>query len=161
MNIFVLDLDIKKCARYHCDQHVVKMILESAQIACTALNERGFTTPYRSTHVKHPSVLWAGTSYDNLQWLKKLARALNKEYQYRYRTSKNHGSFGVIEQIEGMRFESTGLTDFPQTMPERFRVPGDPVKAYRNFYVGEKLRFARWTRRRKPAWIDELNKEEK
>ena len=161
MNIFVLDLDIEKCARYHCDQHVVKMILESAQIICTALNERGFTTPYKSTHVKHPSVVWAGASYANLKWLKRLARALNKEYRYRYRTSKNHGSFAVIERIEGMKFDSTGLTDFPQAMPERYRVPGDPVEAYRNFYIGEKLRFARWTRRRKPAWIKERKKEEK
>jgi hypothetical protein len=29
------------------DQHVVKMILESAQILCTALNKKGFSTPYK------------------------------------------------------------------------------------------------------------------
>jgi hypothetical protein len=153
MNIFVLDLNVETCARYHCDQHVVKMILESAQIACTALNERGFRTPYKSTHVKHPCVLWAGTSFANLQWLKKLARALNREYRYRYRTSEDHSSVAVIDQIEGMKFESTGLTAFAQAMPEKYKVPGDPVRAYRNFYVGEKLQFARWTRRRRPAWI--------
>jgi hypothetical protein len=28
MNIFVLDWDVKKCAEYHNDKHVVKMILE-------------------------------------------------------------------------------------------------------------------------------------
>jgi len=155
VNIFVLDIDIEKCARYHCDQHVVKMILESAQIACTALNLKGFTTPYRSTHVKHPCVQWAGASFANLQWLKKLARALNREYRYRYRTSEDHLSLAVIDRIEPMEFASTGLTDFPQAMPEEYRVPGDPVQAYRNFYVGEKLRFARWTRRRRPAWIAE------
>jgi len=155
MNIFVLDFNIEKCARYHCDQHVVKMILESAQIACTALNARGFTTPYKSTHVKHPCVLWAGTSFANLQWLKELARALNREYRYRYRRDEHHSSLAVIDQIEGLTFESEGLTDFPQVMPEQYRVPGDPVQAYRNFYVGEKLRFARWTRRRRPAWIEQ------
>jgi len=155
MNIFVLDLNIKKCARYHCDQHVVKMILESAQIACTALNEKGFMTPYKSTHMKHPCVLWAGASFANLQWLKKLARALNREYQYRYRTSEDHSSFTVVDQIEGMKFESIGLTDFPQAMPEQYKVPGNPVQAYRNFYVGEKLQFARWTRRRRPTWLEE------
>jgi hypothetical protein len=155
MNIFLLDLNIEKCARYHCDQHVVKMILESAQIACTALNEKGFTTPYKSTHVKHPCVLWAGASFDNLRWLKKLAKALNREYRYRYRTSVDHSSLAVINQIEGIKFESTGLTEFPQAMPEEYKVPGDPVQAYRSFYVGEKLQFARWTRRRRPAWIEE------
>ncbi len=154
MNIFVLDFNIEKCARYHCDQHVVKMILESAQIVCTALNEKGFTTPYRSTHVKHPCVLWAGTSFANLQWLKRLARALNREYRYRYRRSGDHSSLAVIDQIEDFTFESEGLTDFPQVMPERYRVPGDTVQAYRNFYVAEKLRFARWTRRKRPVWIE-------
>jgi hypothetical protein len=156
VNIFVLDLDIEKCARYHCDQHVVKMILESSQIACTALNERGFVTPSRSTHVKHPCVLWAGESFANLQWLKKLARELNREYRYRYSTSQDHSSLAVIDHIEGIKFESVGLTDFPQAMPEKYKVPGDPVQAYRRFYVGEKMRFARWTRRRRPSWIAKI-----
>lgn len=160
MNIFVLDLDIEKCARYHCDQHVVKMILESVQIACTALNEKGFQTPYRSTHRQHPCVLWAGRSFANLQWLLQLAEALNREYQYRYRTSKDHGSLEVIDQIREMRFESIGLTAFAQAMPEAYKVPGDPVQAYRNFYVGEKLRFARWTRRRRPAWIKTIARQQ-
>lgn len=35
MNIFVLDLDPVKCAEYHCDKHVIKMTLETAQILCT------------------------------------------------------------------------------------------------------------------------------
>ena len=153
MNIFVLDLDIETCARYHCDQHVVKMILESAQIACTALNKKGFETPYKSTHMKHPCVLWAGASFSNLQWLLKLARALNQEYRYRYQKAKDHSSLAVIDQIQGMMFESIGLTEFPQAMPKQYKVLGDPVQAYRNFYVGEKLKFARWTRRRRPAWI--------
>lgn len=156
MNIFVLDLNTEKCARYHCDQHVVKMILESAQIICTALNKKGFRTPYKSTHVKHPCVLWAEASYANLQWLKKLTRALNREYQYRYGKSKVHRSLGVIDQIEGMKYKSKGRTEFPQAMPEQYRFPGDPVQAYRNFYVGEKLKFARWTRRRKPSWIKDI-----
>lgn len=153
MNIFVLDLDVEKCARYHCDQHVVKMILESVQIACTALNIRGFTTPYKPTHMKHPCVLWAEASYANLQWLKKLTRALNHEYRYRYMTREDHSSIKALHQIEGMTFESTGMTAFAQAMPERYRVPGDPVQAYRRYYAGEKLRFARWTRRRIPGWV--------
>ena len=67
MNIFILDLNTERCARYHCDQNVVKMILESTQIVCTVLNQKGFATPYKPTHTKHPCVLWAGESYDNLQ----------------------------------------------------------------------------------------------
>ena len=36
MNIFVLDRDPEVAARYHCDKHVCKMILEAGQMLCTA-----------------------------------------------------------------------------------------------------------------------------
>ena len=36
MNIFVLDKDPVKAAQYQCDKHVVKMIVESAQMLSTA-----------------------------------------------------------------------------------------------------------------------------
>ncbi len=152
MNIFILDKNIKKCAAYHCDQHVVKMILESVQMLCTALNKKGFTTPYKSTHVKHPCVLWVEESYDNFTWLQNLAIALNDEYAYRYNKKTDHKSMSVLPQIKQHRFESNGLTEFAQAMPDEYKVPGDAVRAYRQFYLGEKMGFATWTRRRKPAW---------
>jgi hypothetical protein len=152
MNIFVLDTDIERCARYHCDAHVSKMILESVQILCTALNQRGFSAPYRSTHIHHPCVRWAGQSFDNFRWLARLARALNSEYRYRYARSRDHASIAVLDRLEGFRFESAGITEFAQAMPDQYKVPGDAVSAYRAFYLGEKLAFARWTRRRPPRW---------
>jgi len=47
MNIFFLDFDVKKCAEYHCDKHVVKMILETAQLLCSAHHVTGGTAPYK------------------------------------------------------------------------------------------------------------------
>ncbi len=152
MNIFVLDHDINRCARYHCDRHVNKMILESVQILCTALNKKGFDTPYRSTHAKHPCVLWAEQSYDNFLWLARLAKALNREYRYRYRRDRDHASIDVLKQISALHYEAVGLTEFAQAMPEHYKVPGDPVAAYRGFYLGEKAAFAAWTRRSPPPW---------
>ena len=35
MNLFYLDEDLDKCAEYHVDNHVNKMILEAAQLLCT------------------------------------------------------------------------------------------------------------------------------
>ncbi len=80
MNIFVLDRNIRKCAQYHCDQHVSKMILESIQMLCTCLNKKGVSTPYKSTHLKHPCVLWLDESHSNFLWLKELALELNREF---------------------------------------------------------------------------------
>ena len=36
MNIFFLDKDPRECARQHCDKHVVKMVIETAQLLSTA-----------------------------------------------------------------------------------------------------------------------------
>lgn len=155
MNIFVLDHDIAKCAQYHCDQHAVKMILESVQILCTALNNKGFDAPYKSTHVKHPCVIWVESSYDNFKWLAKLAFALNEEYKYRYDKKQDHKSIAVLKTIQHKKFEfeSLGLTPFPQAMPDKYKVANDPIAAYRNFYIGDKMRFAKWTKRDIPDWI--------
>lgn len=153
MNIFILDKDIKKCAQYHCDQHVVKMILESAQLLCTSLRKKGFEPPYKSTHPKHPCTLWLEESYDNHLWLRELMRELNEEYKYRYNKEADHSSMKVLEAIKDMKYESNGLTEFPQAMPDEYKCPGDPVKAYRAFYCGDKKKFAKWTRRPKPSWF--------
>ncbi len=153
MNIFVLDENIERCAHYHCDQHVVKMILESVQMLCTTLNKKGFVTPYKSTHVKHPCVLWVEQSYDNFVWLKQLCEALNQEYRYRYNKSSDHKSMAVLAQLEGITYPANGLTDFAQAMPEQYKLPGDAVQAYRSFYRAEKMAFARWTKRSLPEWL--------
>ena len=125
MNIFILDKDIQTCARYHCDRHVNKMILESVQILCTVLNERGFVTPYKSTHRQHPCIHWVNRSYEK---------------------DRDHASIKVLGDILHHRYESLGLTEFAQAMPDHYKVSGDPVAAYRAYYLGEKDRFARWSR---------------
>jgi hypothetical protein len=155
MNIFILDENIEKCAEYHCDKHVIKMILESVQMLCTALNKKGFTTPYKSTHVKHPCVLWVEDSFDNFVWLRKLALALNNEYRFRFEKETDHNSILVLDEISSYKYDSCGLTEFAQAMPDKYKVPGDAVKAYRRFYLGEKMGFAKWTKRSVPDWIVE------
>ena len=75
MNIFYLDEDPVLAAQMHCDKHVVKMILESAQLLSTAhllidgdelADERGL---YKATHKNHPSSKWVRDSSENYEWL--------------------------------------------------------------------------------------------
>lgn len=153
MNIFVLDLDIQRCARYHCDQHVVKMILESVQILCTAMNKSGSRTPYKSTHINHPCVHWVERSTTNFEWLKTLALCLNDEFRYRFGRQDDHKSIAVLNALPAPVGTVAGLTEFAQAMPIQYKVQGDAVQAYRNFYRYEKSTFARWTRRRRPRWM--------
>ena len=82
MNIFYLDEDPRLCAQYHCDRHVIKMILESAQLLCTAVNILAGeqVTPYKSTHVNHPCSIWVRESFDNWNYVWNLAKHLEVEW---------------------------------------------------------------------------------
>ena len=50
MNIFVLHKNPIEAAKMACDKHVVKMILETAQMLCTVAHAHGFEAQYRATH---------------------------------------------------------------------------------------------------------------
>ena len=88
MNIFVLDNDINICAKYHCDKHVIKMILESAQMLSSVVRLNGHDIGYKLTHQNHPCTIWARKSLSNYLWLFQLTDSLNSEYRYRYSKAK-------------------------------------------------------------------------
>ena len=48
MNIFFLDEDPKYAAQMQCDKHVVKMVLETAQMLSTAARAQGHKVGYKS-----------------------------------------------------------------------------------------------------------------
>jgi hypothetical protein len=151
MNIFVLDTDPRLAAQYHCDQHVIKMILESAQMLCTALRTHGAEPPYQTTHPKHPCTLWAQQTRSNWLWLKELAFHLNEEYQARYQKSMPHKSWLIIEELEPDVIPEGPLTPFVQAMPNEYK-HASPVTAYRQFYCGDKSSFATWKYSETPFW---------
>jgi hypothetical protein len=155
MNIFILDNDISKCALYHCDRHVVKMILESAQMLSTVVRGSGVDSGYKITHLKHPCTLWVGDSLSNWKWLCELATALNQEYKFRFGKKINHKSYDLIQSLPSPKIPDRGLTSFAQAMPEKYK-NRIPVVAYRNYYLGEKSHLFSWTKRAKPPWIKDL-----
>jgi hypothetical protein len=152
MNIFVLGHTPKDCALYHTDKHVVKMILESAQMLCTAINESGGIAPYRSTHINHPCNIWARTSIQNWCWLKNLTYSLNEEYKFRY-GDKEHKSWLAIKDLPLPNLPDIGFTPFAQAMPDQYKDPTNPVKAYREYYKNEKQHLFSWKKRNTPGWI--------
>ena len=143
MNIFVLDTNPALAAQYQCDKHVVKMVLESAQILSTICGG-----PYKPTHANHPCVLWAKSCITNYNWLLRHAKALCAEYTHRY--GKKHKCEDVINSIHPPRL-SVGITPFVQCMPAEYQ-DKDPVQAYRKYYRGDKAGFAKWTKRDEPFW---------
>jgi hypothetical protein len=150
MNIFILDKNPKTCAEYHCDKHVVKMILESAQMLCTVLSQNNIEVPYKPTHAKHPCTIWASQSVANFNWLRDLSKFLNDEYKLRYDKKINHKSYDVIKSLPDYKHKCLDLTAFAMAMPDEYKCD-NPVVAYRNYYKQDKKNIATW-KNKTPEW---------
>ena len=164
MNIFYLDRDPIIAAQMMCDKHVVKMILESAQMLSTAhrvldgdeyANETGL---YKLAHKNHPSTIWVRSSNEHYAWLYKHMIALMKEYTYRY--GKHHATERLIVPLKQQPKYITvsGYIDPPQCMPDQCKKE-DTVTSYRTYYIIEKVKIATWNKKRSAPkwWKDNLN----
>ena len=152
MNIFWLDANLKRAAKYHCDKHVCKQILEYAQLLCSAHWMTGGKAPYKKTHVNHPCSIWTRHNLANYNKLVKLALFLCKEYTRRY--GKIHKTEQVILwcKINKPRLPRGRSTIPPQCMPDDYKC-SNVIKAYRRFYRFEKYKFAKWKYSEKPGWF--------
>lgn len=154
MNIFYLHTDPKTCASYHCDKHVVKMILETAQLLCTAHHLAGVPRPdmYKPTHANHPSAVWVRSSKANYQWALELLYYLLDEYTMRYgKVHKTSRLLGVLQNHPQFITE-TEFTEPPQCMPDQYKCD-DTVVAYQRYYFKDKLRFATYKNTRTPDFM--------
>jgi len=155
MNIFFLDFNTQKCAQYHCDKHVVKMILETAQLLCGAhhiTNSQSYGIPYKLSHKNHPCAIWVRESLSNYLYLCDLGLELCKEYTYRY--GRRHKSQDVIEWCltNKVNIKDIGFTTPPKAMPDEYKVES-VVESYRNYYIGAKKDFCVWKNRDIPEWF--------
>jgi len=140
MNIFYLHRDPYKAAEYQYNKHVVKMILESAQMLCTAHHHYNENTdvPYKKAHYNHPSTIWTRQNKNHYRWLLNHMIALGSEYTARY--GKTHLS--ITKCLDTLSNYPLGIPDGafeqpPQCMPDKFK-DDCSIKAYWNYYIGEK-----------------------
>jgi hypothetical protein len=156
MNIFFLDENPKLSAQYHVDKHVVKMILETAQLLCGVHHSinpfSDLQVPYKLSHKNHPCAIWARESLSNYLYLCELGLELGKEYTYRY--GKKHKSIEVIEWciVNKPIILDIGFTKPAMAMPDEFKTDS-VVESYRNYYMGAKKELASWKNREKPFWF--------
>ena len=151
MNIFVLSENPIRAAYMQHNKHVVKMVLESTQMLCSAF-EPEHNPPYKRAFFNHPCTIWARTSKENYEWLLYHAIALSAEYNYRY--GKVHKCLKVISWCNSnyqslIDFPKKGITKHATAMPDHYKTD-NAVESYINYYLGEKLTNAKWTRRKKP-----------
>ena len=166
MNIFYLSRSIINACIYHCDKHVVKMILETTQLLYTCLHLTMTNTEwldkapknksgqrgYKKCHDNHPCSKWTRESLDNYKWLCEFGLQLCKEYSYRYENT--HSCQEHLEFLATIEppIESKGKTKMPQAMPDEYK-RDDAVEAYRAYYRGAKKKFCKWTKRDMPEWF--------
>jgi CHAD domain-containing protein len=178
MNIFYLDKNPVIAAQMSCDKHVVKMILETAQLLSTAhrvLDGKEYIDArsgrrikrwklrrtshekvvYKATHVNHPSAKWARVSRQNYLWLYEHFLGLCAEYTWRY--GKVHLCQTKLSAMlcnEPKNISDYGKTQMPQAMPDYCKERSS-VQAYRNYYINEKYRLLQYTNREPPTWLED------
>jgi hypothetical protein len=179
MNIFYIDENPVQAAQWMVDKHVVKMILESAQLLSTAhrlldgeeyvgqtptgrkakrwrLHDAREPVVYSATHINHPSCVWTRSSVENYNWLVDHFFALMAEYTYRY--DKEHKCFGELSymlQSPPKNLKDWDMTPMPSAMDDKYKISNDALTNYRNYYKLGKERMHSWKRREPPEWIYE------
>jgi hypothetical protein len=180
MNIFYLDKNPKTCARHHIDKHVVKMILEYAQLLSTAhrildgteyesktqsgrsvkrylLNNQNLEPLlFKASHVNHPSAIWCRKNAKNYMWLAELLEETCAEYTHRYGAIHSVQRSGLMQTLKNNipnKIVDGEFTDPTPAMPDTCKVDGDVIASYHTYYIEEKRRFAKWTNRPMPTWF--------
>lgn len=156
MNIFYLDQKPWLAAQYHNDRHVVKMVLETAQLLSAAHHILDRDTPicqnvYKLTHKNHPCAVWVRASYQNYMWTYQLLQYLLAEYTFRY--GKEHKTSRLMDYLQHIpnNIPPVPFTPVALAMPDELKLP-NPVDAYRNYYRQGKAHLAKWTKRETPSW---------
>jgi len=154
MNIFHLHKDPKTCARYHCDKHVVKMILETGQMLSTAYRRHFGNNDdlYQTAYPRHPMTVWVGNSGGNFSWTIKLLDYLLQEYDFRFNQDPNktkiHSTIHIynffITKHKYWQDLTGDFTKPPLCMPDKYKCD-DYIQSYRKYYIGDKKRFAKYT----------------
>jgi len=178
MNIFYLHHEPRICAQQHVDKHCVKMILEYAQLLSTAhrvldgvlsvgtsatgrkktsyvLSGDSDAILYSATHINHPSAVWVRQSRANYFWLFSLWVELMAEYTHRY--GKIHASARLYDSLYSapQNIPNSGkFTEPTPAMPDEYKVAGDSVQSYKNYYIGDKKRMFSWKNRETPSWVN-------
>ena len=174
MNIFWFSFVASECAEAYSDKHVVKIILEIAQMlyASHVLNDG---TPldggYRATHLGHPMTRWVATCVGNYNMAVDLGLALCHEYTHRY--GKVHACAKHLLRLQNELPKSwepavikkkatetvfASLDVPPQCTPVPLCMPEDchdksVISAYKKYYITHKQEINKWTKTRcAPDW---------
>ncbi|NBO22875.1 hypothetical protein EBU94_06025 [bacterium] len=168
MNLFILDENPQKAARYHVDRHVVKMPTETAQMISFIYHDTefwddkipDFMMGFSKTHYKHPCSIWMRESLENFLYACQLGMELYKEYQFRYNQPEKHLRARQIFEFALQtppKLPKLGLTPFAQAMDEQYIKFSCPIQNYREYYREGKKHLHSWKNRAIPPFLSVNN----
>jgi len=164
MNIFYVDSDPIIAAQSLGNRHVVKMIVESAQMLSTAhrvldgkdhvLGDSREDVLYKCTHKNHPSAVWCRSSVENYSWLVEHFFGLMQEYTHRYdKKHKCAGDLSFMIQSPPYNLKDWDFTEPPACMPDEYKISSNVIENYRNYYRVGKAKLHQYKNREAPIWI--------
>lgn len=164
----------KQAARWHANIHVVKMIVETAQLLCNVHRRQRelcfppFTKgriPYKESaagHRKLGSMIWVGESLGNYRWGVELGLALCEEYNNgRGRAAGKTTKHKTEKVLEWLRDHEPNFKKKNRTavrfehlaMPPRYKKAATSVEAYRLYYYSKrKTMEMTWPAGLTPLW---------
>lgn len=152
MNIFYTNPNPAICAMEHCDRHMVKMILEYAQMLSTAHHVYGsWTEPmYKPTHKNHPSSMWVRESNKHYMWLYCLYSDLLNNFEMK--TGRKHASSKLQKILKNVPtgIPYNGFVPPPACVPEHFKT-NNILESYQNCMIDK---FTEWQSREKPLKVE-------
>ena len=172
MNIFCIDKDPIQSAKWLCDQHCNKMVLESAQMVanCFTLETLAELAPKtqkgtarKHSYYKHPCSIWARETFGNLYWLLTHSLAmeverLNRGFKPHFSAEFLHWAYDKFLDADNIKEDSLEQTPFAIAISDTMKCRQDPnfessdeVGKYRLYYKYDKA-FATW-KKNKPLWI--------
>ena len=175
MNRFIIDKEPEAIAQQLCDQHIIKMVLEEAQMLNTAVRlhapefaeEAGL---YKIAYKNHPCTQWARETRVNYRYAVRLMKAMNDEYMWRYpkrsdgTVNTGHASMRHFDALVEAEKYIPDLSNFKTPHPQCFSGHDDcktheewPIRAYRAFYALDKMSFAKYEKgRAMPEWMNPM-----
>lgn len=183
INIFYIEVDPYRAAESMVDRHVVKMVLETAQLLSTAhrvldgveitkkvyvegslparyrnkkkwqLPDERDTKMYSATHVNHPSAIWVRQSNNNYNWLYCHFVGLLKEYTHRYGKVHKCDAMKLTLSFPPNNIPVGYFTPPTPAMPDEYKVGADVLASYRKYYIHGKSHLHKYTKRYSPEWL--------
>jgi hypothetical protein len=168
VNFFYLDKDPKKCAKYYCNKHILKIPIEICQILSKVHYEINSKIDYNKIY-KNSSVVkntigpycWVKESLDNYIWANKLGLELINEYKFRYNKTE-HKTESILHFLyENLpNLPKIGITKFKGTNKyDMFQyISNDPIICARYNYAEMKCINDKWNKDGPPDWLKKIKK---